>query len=76
MNNSSSGGIGFVGLLTIVFIVLKLTSVIDWSWWWVLSPLFICWSIIIALAVIVAIPLLSLKIQKRKLFKNKKKEKE
>lgn len=41
MNNESSGGIGFVGLLTIVFIVLKLTSVIDWSWWWVLSPLWI-----------------------------------
>lgn len=41
VNNESSGGIGFVGLLTIVFIVLKLTSVIDWSWWWVLSPLWI-----------------------------------
>ena len=39
MNNS--GGVGFVGLLTIVFIALKLTSVIDWSWWWVLSPLWI-----------------------------------
>ena len=41
MNNESSGGIGFIGLLTIAFIVLKLTSVIDWSWWWVLSPLWI-----------------------------------
>ena len=38
---SSSGGIGFSGLLTIAFIVLKLTHVIDWSWWWVLSPLWI-----------------------------------
>lgn len=37
-NNHSSGGIGFVGLLTIVFIVLKLTRVIAWSWFWVLSP--------------------------------------
>lgn len=36
---SKSGGIGFVGLLTIVFIVPKLTGVIAWSWWWVLSPL-------------------------------------
>ena len=35
------GGIGFVGLLTIVFIVLKLTNYIDWSWWWVLSPVWI-----------------------------------
>lgn len=40
-SNSSSGGIGFAGLLTIVFIVLKLTDVIAWSWWWVLSPLWI-----------------------------------
>ena len=43
-NNSSgatSGGIGFTGLLTIVFVVLKLIGVIDWSWWWVLSPAWI-----------------------------------
>jgi len=36
--NESKSGIGFFGLLTIVFIVLKLCKVIDWSWWWVLSP--------------------------------------
>lgn len=40
-SNSSSSGIGFVGLLTVAFIVLKLTHYIDWSWWWVLSPLWI-----------------------------------
>ena len=34
----SSSGIGFTGMLTILFIGLKLTNVIDWSWWWVLSP--------------------------------------
>jgi hypothetical protein len=39
--SSSSSGIGFTGLLTIVFIVLKLTKYIDWSWWWVLSPIWI-----------------------------------
>ena len=40
-NNSStqSGGIGFFGLLTIVFITLKLTGYITWSWLWVLAPL-------------------------------------
>lgn len=38
---SSSGGIGFCGLLTIVFIVLKLMNYITWSWLWVLSPLWI-----------------------------------
>ena len=38
-SSSSSGGIGFFGLLAIVFITLKLTNYIDWSWWWVLSPI-------------------------------------
>ena len=44
MSDKSSGassGLGFVGLLTIVFIVLKLCKVISWSWLWVLSPLWI-----------------------------------
>lgn len=41
VSSSSSRGIGFVGLLTIVFIVLKLLGKITWSWWWVLSPLWI-----------------------------------
>lgn len=42
-NNSAgaSGGIGFTGVLTIVFIVLKLLGKITWSWWWVLSPIWI-----------------------------------
>jgi len=31
-------GIGPIGLLTILFIALKLTGYIDWSWFWVLSP--------------------------------------
>lgn len=41
MPNSTqkNGGIGFLGLLTIVFIVLKLTHYISWSWWWVLAPM-------------------------------------
>jgi len=34
-----TGGIGFFGLLAIVFITLKLTGYIAWSWWWVLAPL-------------------------------------
>lgn len=37
----ASGGIGFYGLLTIALIVLKLTSVIAWSRWWVLAPLWL-----------------------------------
>ena len=45
MNNEKrttvNGGVGFTGLLTIVFIVLKLLGVISWSWLWVLSPIWI-----------------------------------
>jgi hypothetical protein len=41
VTSSSSGGIGFVGLLTVALIVLKLTGYIDWSWWWVWSPMWI-----------------------------------
>ena len=37
-NNSSSSGIGILGLLGVAFVVLKLTKVINWSWWWVTSP--------------------------------------
>lgn len=40
-NNTSSGGIGLAGATFIVFLVLKLVGVIDWSWWWVTSPLWI-----------------------------------
>ena len=56
--SSSSGndtGIGFFGLLTIVFIVLKLTGYIDWSWFWVLSPILIPIIIFIGGALIFAI---------------------
>ena len=50
MKNDS--GIGFVGLLTIVFIVLKLLSVISWSWGWVLSPIWISAIIVVILVII------------------------
>lgn len=46
-SSSSSAGIGFTGLLTILFIGLKLTGYIDWSWWWVLSPLWIGFALAI-----------------------------
>lgn len=53
--SSSSGGIGFCGLLTIVFIVLKLTNNIDWSWWWVVSPLWLPVAIAALIFVVVMI---------------------
>ena len=41
-NSKSPSGIGFVGLLTIAFIVLKLIGRITWPWIWVLSPIWVC----------------------------------
>jgi len=37
-SSSSSGGLSVAGLLGVAFVVLKLTHVIDWSWWWVTAP--------------------------------------
>ena len=58
-NNTASGGIGlrnwFTGLLTVAFIVLKLTGVIDWSWLWVLSPIWVTALIAIAILLIVVL---------------------
>ena len=56
-NSSSSGGIGFPGLLTILFIGLKLTGHITWPWVWVLSPIWI--SILVVLAILAIILLLA-----------------
>lgn len=52
MKDQTSGGIGFLGLLTIVFIVLKLTKVITWSWWWVLAPTWLPLAIMLFIAAI------------------------
>jgi len=40
-DNNTSNGIGVGTTLFIVFLILKLTNTIDWSWWWVTSPLWI-----------------------------------
>jgi len=45
----------FLGMLTILFIGLKLTGHIAWSWWRVLSPLWICWALLLLFICIVAI---------------------
>ena len=45
MDQSSGTGIEIPTVLTIVFIVLKLTGNITWSWWWVLSPLWIAFGL-------------------------------
>jgi phosphoglycerol transferase MdoB-like AlkP superfamily enzyme len=51
-NSTGSSGIGFTGLLCIAFIVLKLMHIIDWSWWWVLAPL---WSMVAIILLVLLI---------------------
>lgn len=53
------GGIGFAGLLTILFIGLKLTHYIDWSWWWVLSPLWIPLGLVVLGFIIISVYVLA-----------------
>ena len=55
-SNASSGGIGFTGLLFLTFLVLKLTNVIDWSWWWVTCPLWGPLAFALGILSIIAIP--------------------
>jgi hypothetical protein len=61
-SSSSAAGIGFLGALQILFLGLKLTGAIQWSWWVVMSPLLfqaalaaICISILIAVAIIASV---------------------
>jgi len=53
--NNRAEGVGFLGLLALLFITLKLTGFIDWSWWWVLSPLWIPTSIALLIFVVMLI---------------------
>lgn len=62
-----SGGIGFLYLLTILFIALKLTGVINWSWLWVISPLLLPFAVVfIAFIVIGLIKVVCRSIEKQK----------
>ena len=54
-NTTASSGMGFTGWLTILFIGLKLTNVISWSWVWVLSPIWISISILLFILIVLLI---------------------
>ena len=62
---SSSRGIGFCSLLTVLFIGLKLTGYITWSWWWVLSPLLIAPVLLLSVLVIAALAYMILSLFKK-----------
>lgn len=52
-SNESSGGISLGMVLFLIFLVLKLTETINWSWWWVTSPLWIPIAVDILITLIV-----------------------
>jgi hypothetical protein len=49
----TSGGFGLGTVLFIVFLILKLTNTIDWSWWWVTSPIWISAGLVIVVLLII-----------------------
>ena len=59
MNNekTTSGGIGFGSALLLTSIILKLVGVIDWSWWWVLSPIWIPVVLLLAVSILLFVVL-------------------
>lgn len=54
-STASSGGTSFCSLLTVLFIGLKLTDHIDWSWWWVLAPMWLPISIVLGVCLLIVI---------------------
>ena len=68
-SDNSRGGIGFAGLLTIVFIVLKLTHVIDWSWWLVISPMLVSMALGLVTLATIGIVLLFMKASDKRAHK-------
>jgi hypothetical protein len=52
-NNNSSCGFGLGTILFLIFLVLKLTKYIDWSWWWVTSPLWIGAILVITIILLI-----------------------
>ena len=51
----NSSNITLAGLIQLAFIILKLCNVIDWSWWWVLSPMWIELGIAVIMATVILI---------------------
>lgn len=64
-SSSSGGGIGFLGLLQIVFITLKLLKVIAWSWWVVMLPTLIPLGFAALYFLLVVVPLVLRKDEKK-----------
>lgn len=62
---TSGGGIVLLGAVFIVFLVLKLTGQIDWSWWAVTLPLWMPWLVLLAVGAVVGAVLTIVKAVRR-----------
>lgn len=64
-SETTSGGIGALGLLGVAFVVLKLCHVIDWSWWWVTAPFWGGAAVAIAIFMVVVLTAVMVSFAKR-----------
>ena len=54
-NCNTTSSVSYTGVLTLIFVVLKLCNVIDWSWWWVLCPIWISFALLFLFVIILGI---------------------
>lgn len=54
-NYNTTSSVSYTGVLTLIFVVLKLCNVIDWSWWWVLCPIWISFALSLLFIIILGI---------------------
>lgn len=54
-NSSTGSGLSLGGVLLVIFITLKLAKVIHWSWWWVLSPLWLGAALVVAVLLVMLV---------------------
>jgi hypothetical protein len=71
-SSSSSSGISVIGLLGVVFVTLKLTGYIDWSWWWVTAPFWGSFALALAILLVGGVVLFANKIMKDRKAKYEK----
>ena len=68
-SSGATASIGIADIFLVVFVVLKLVGVINWSWWWVLSPF---WIAVAIYAIVVAVIVILYKVDQRPARKKKK----
>lgn len=65
-SSSGSGGVGVMGLLGVVFVTLKLTGVINWSWWWVTAPFWGGFAIVLGALMVFGVGYLAVWLAKKR----------